>query len=1496
TGMMVRVCAFMVCGLALSGFLTGRPQKGIFAHRTSPASGRVAIVSAASFEEFIAPESIVAAFGEALATETRVAATIPLPTELAGTTVTVKDGAGVERLAPLFFVSPGQVNFMVPEGTAIGPAGVKIQSGERASTGEMRVNTLAPAIFSANGNGKDVAAAILLRIRPDGTLIYENVANCDPRPCVAIPLKLETGPAGERHFLLLYGSGMHQATMEDLRLLLGGEVVNSAVAPVQGLAGLDQINVELSRALIGRGVVSLSVSAPGFSTSNQVKIEFAPPKDAMNPPIVVAFDRIEALARQTLMIQGEYFDPEREKNLVIIGGKETREIETASPTRLSVKVPFGAASGKVAVRTARGQGTSANDLMMRTAISGYVENTLGQALPGMLVQVPADTVLSATTDKEGAFVLPNVPAVSPLVIEIMPPPAPAPLPFTKTAFRWDVLANRDNHVGHRQLQQIQPTGQNALSFGSSGAPSTLAPGARARTRAAAASLARTIQDGGITFEIVDNAIAGFPGGGTSGILFLNRVENSRTPVELPPGVFSSTIAQLTPFRVKLTPGGRLIFPNNDGLPANSQPRLYRFDQTPNSPTLGAFVDAGPTMVTSDGRFIETLPAAITETSIFLAAVPQPAITVIGRVVDSDGVSPVRGAIARVNGQQATTDGNGGFTLRNVPVSSTTIIVEASFQHPSGRVDHIQSNPIPAPPNTVINAGNLRLPPPPFNRPPVVVAPPRLNITEGLALNATVLAYDQDAGQTLQVNLTGPGFASLAAGGGSAYTLRIAPQPGDARMYGLTITATDSTGAAASQSIQLTVNINQAPTVVAPGLRFATPGQLLNFTVSATDPDNTPPGLATPQTFTFTSPNLPSGGRLISQDGMNAVFDWTPNATGLATPGFIARDNGAPPLNSESKSTRILVGTPWARTSTMPAGGIEAAQTFALLHADPNLFAATSGGVFLSTNQGLNWAPRNSGLTTLHVNTLALSGGTLLAGTNGGGVFRSTDNGQNWASCGSLPDGVVRTLAVSSRGLFAGTFGGGVFLSTDGCEKWTPINSGLTNRKINALAVSGSTVYAGTEGGGAFRLRENEQDWEPAGLANLKVRSIASSGPSLIAGAESNGIYCSTDQGQSWPACASGLTNPKTTVNALVVNGADVFACTSGDGVFRSINQGASWAPLPTDGLKNLFVASFAVGNSNLYLAGTSGGGVFSLSNQSQTWAMANTGLASSTVNALLLNGAALFAGTAGGGVFRSDNQGQTWTANNNGLPAPYVNAFALSGGTLFASTNDGVFSTPASANPLNWTRKSNGLPVAARYAIPLITMGSSLFVGIAPGGGIYRSDDLGENWRAVNNGFAEPDLDLQSLAALDSTLFAGTENSGIFRSTNGGQSWTRANTGLTGLRVHALAAAGTTVYAGTDNGVFRSDNQGQSWTPVSVGLPDRAFVNALLVNVAGSYLFAGIFGGVYFSNDQGQNWAPANPGLTHNNVFALVHGAQNVFAGTIGGGVYGNSSPQWTTP
>ena len=80
--------------------------------------GAVAHTSAASYDPIsLAPDSLVAAFGANLATVVRAAETLPLPTELAGTTVTVRDSQGTSRLASLLFVSPNQVNYVMPFGS-----------------------------------------------------------------------------------------------------------------------------------------------------------------------------------------------------------------------------------------------------------------------------------------------------------------------------------------------------------------------------------------------------------------------------------------------------------------------------------------------------------------------------------------------------------------------------------------------------------------------------------------------------------------------------------------------------------------------------------------------------------------------------------------------------------------------------------------------------------------------------------------------------------------------------------------------------------------------------------------------------------------------------------------------------------------------------------------------------------------------------------------------------------------------------------------------------------------------------------------------------------------------------------------------------------------------------------------------------------------------------------------------------------------------------------
>lgn len=81
-------------------YLTARP---------SPAIGQGGIVNAASYVSGVAPGGIISIFGTGLAAGTESAQTMPMPSVLASTQVLFNG-----KPAPLFFVSPGQINAMAP--------------------------------------------------------------------------------------------------------------------------------------------------------------------------------------------------------------------------------------------------------------------------------------------------------------------------------------------------------------------------------------------------------------------------------------------------------------------------------------------------------------------------------------------------------------------------------------------------------------------------------------------------------------------------------------------------------------------------------------------------------------------------------------------------------------------------------------------------------------------------------------------------------------------------------------------------------------------------------------------------------------------------------------------------------------------------------------------------------------------------------------------------------------------------------------------------------------------------------------------------------------------------------------------------------------------------------------------------------------------------------------------------------------------------------------
>ncbi len=767
----------------------------------------VVVVPAASFELLpVAPDSIASAFGTSLANQTLPAPGLPLPTSLGNTVVIIRDSKGIERIAPEFFISPGQINFLVPADTASGTATITVVSGDGTnSEGTVQINAVVPAVFTASQDGKGVLAANAIRVKASGAQNYEPVFLFDAVTKRYFTRPLDLGPEGEHVFMEIYVSGIRRApdpnndgnANETVRVVLGGtSLVPQYVGRHSTFVGLDQINIEIPRTLIGRGRVNLAISGTGFPTSNLGEIELAGTQSNVSP-MITGFSANTVLAGQSLTINGISFAPNPSDNIVHFGNAEASVI-SATPTQLGVIVPFGAESGAVKIQTPQGSSVSLTALTVRTSLSGIVQDSKRQPLSGVAVKLTG-TTLSATTNAEGGFLLPDVPAGA-AQIEI--DSSKTTNLYEKLKLRTTVIAGRDNPLG--QPISAQAIAGPMVVFGANNNDGS-------GTNPQIVTLDSAV--GKATLEVQPSTFATFPDGTTRGNLTLTAIENSRVPVALPTGIFSKAMVQVSPFGTTLSVGAKLTFPNADGYGAGASMKLFRWEQKDASDKLGNFIEAGTATVSTDGQRIETAANAITEAGIYFAAQPQTTTTVLGRVVESDGTAPVRRVVVQAHGQSAITDGNGGFILRNLSAKSgEAITLDVTYLRPNNRVEKVQRA------NVIVNINNLTTIAPDIvlsasntNRPPAIYAPSVLTVAAGGSLDTNLSVIDPDGNQTVQVNLSGVPFATLSNNGNGAYTLKLAPAADAIGNYSLTITATDNQNATTTQTIAITV-LPSGPTI------------------------------------------------------------------------------------------------------------------------------------------------------------------------------------------------------------------------------------------------------------------------------------------------------------------------------------------------------------------------------------------------------------------------------------------------------------------------------------------------------------------------------------------------------------------------------------------------------------------------------------------------------------------------------------------------------------
>ncbi|MEX0277502.1 MAG: choice-of-anchor D domain-containing protein [Ruegeria sp.] len=564
------------------------------------------------------------------------------------------------------------------------------------------------------------------------------------------------------------------------------------------------------------------------------------------------------------------------------------------------------------------------------------------------------------------------------------------------------------------------------------------------------------------------------------------------------------------------------------------------------------------------------------------------------------------------------------------------------------------------------------------------------------------------------------------------------------------------------------------------------------------------------------------------------------------------------------------------------------------------------GIFKSADGGASWILLGSGypegndgnaddFANRNVNSIVVdpANSQVVYAATSNGVWVSTDAGQNWTSGAGTAGLDARSLEldatspVGARVLYAGMSGQGVSQSTDGGANWAPVMTAATPA---VAAVLGGGVVMGQV------LARLAPPTSPPAAGGIQViyaviaHAVRGSTPDPIA------LFMSTDQGATWTQQAAAGAAAATTFAGYCMTLA-IDPASPGDGAndilfwgtqnqVRSADSGASFTNisggLHADTHAWGFFQPPAPATTTIYCGND--GGIFRSTDDGANWTALNSGGFQTTLiyNMDIKPGAAgdvTVAGFQDNGHKRTDGPlGWTFIGGNDGWDIVYdgVTADRLlltrNGSNpatrVLRSTDDG--GSTGDVTPWAGGSAEDAFYLASLAADP----GNDGIFYVASNANIWQSLDGGSNWRTIfpiASGFITPRIAVSPTNGNNVVISAGGQ---VFVSTNAlaatvgganGVSFTNISRNLPGRNVTRSAfdpndetaifcVLGGFANAASPGHVFRTTIGGTQWADISpnVNVPFGAI--ALDGDETPSTLYAGCDLGVLRSVDRGNTW------------------------------------------
>ncbi len=171
--------------------------------------------------------------------------------------------------------------------------------------------------------------------------------------------------------------------------------------------------------------------------------------------------------------------------------------------------------------------------------------------------------------------------------------------------------------------------------------------------------------------------------------------------------------------------------------------------------------------------------------------------------------------------------------------------------------------------------------------------------------------------------------------------------------------------------------------------------------------------------------------------------------------------------------------------------------------------------------------------------------------------------------------------------------------------------------------------------------------------------------------------------------------------------------------------------------------------------------------------------------------------------------------NQLGLTGTRVQTIELEGDLLYAGTFDGVYRLDLHSTTGEWD--SLGLHSEEIWSLLVLSPDTLLAAPLPGQPTLYRTTDGGQNWHALDTGFAESYHPVRGLAKLpgqSDTIFAGGLD--VSRSDDGGQSWQRVRYFSGGFGLTIDPNDGRTLYDHGESMIFapvlqRTPDLGETW-------------------------------------------------------------------------------------